>query len=204
MTGLRCTINGRPVTDDVPARLSLADYLRERRGLTGTHVGCEQGVCGACTVLVDGRSMRACLMLAVQADGGDVRTVEGLAEPDRPWHPLQAAFDRNDALQCGFCTPGFLIAGAELLDRPRLTEADVRAALSGNLCRCTGYEGIVRSVLEVHAATADRLREQAPPAARSRPFDDLLAPRRSPIPVLALTAAAVVAVLVLRHRRRTH
>jgi carbon-monoxide dehydrogenase small subunit len=205
MTALRCTINGRPVTDDVPARLSLADYLRERRGLTGTHVGCEQGVCGACTVLVDGRSMRACLMLAVQADGGDVRTVEGLAEPGRPWHPLQAAFDRNDALQCGFCTPGFLMAGAELLERPRLTEPDVRAALSGNLCRCTGYEGIVRSVLEVHAATARRP-EPGPPAARRRPFDDLVRRRRpvTAVTVAALTAVAAVAILILRHRRRTH
>ena len=206
MTGdprLTLTVNGEPVTDRVPARLSLADYLRDRRHLTGTHLGCEQGVCGACTVLVDGRSVRACLMLAVQADGSRVRTVEDLAGPDRPWHPLQAAFDRNDALQCGFCTPGFLMAATELLDRPRLSEPDVRAALSGNLCRCTGYEGIVRSVLEVHAAS--RHAAGPPPARRTRkrPFDDLIAPRRrrSVAPVAVAVAVAVVAaVIAIRYR----
>jgi carbon-monoxide dehydrogenase small subunit len=208
------TVNGRPVVDRVPARLSLADYLRDRLGLTGTNVGCEQGVCGACTVLIDGRSMRACLMLAVQADGSRVRTVEDLAGADQPWHPLQAAFDRNDALQCGFCTPGFLMAATELLDRPRLSEPDVRAALSGNLCRCTGYEGIVRSVLEVHAETATGA--AGPPPARrprARPFDDLiaagsvapeeetgaaapLARRRIPVAAAAAWTGAAVAVAV--------
>jgi aerobic-type carbon monoxide dehydrogenase small subunit (CoxS/CutS family) len=202
---LTLTVNGKPVTGRVPARLSLADYLRDRLGLTGTNVGCEQGVCGACTVLVDGRSMRACLMLAVQADGCAVRTVEGLAAPGRPWHPLQAAFDRNDALQCGFCTPGFLMAAAELLEQPRLSEPDVRAALSGNLCRCTGYEGIVRSVLEVHAANGGATAPAAP-AARTRPFDDLLAePGRRLAPALLTVAAVatVAGVLILRRRRRT-
>jgi aerobic carbon-monoxide dehydrogenase small subunit len=209
---LTFTVNGEPVVDRVPARLSLADYLRDRLRLTGTHVGCEQGVCGACTVLVDGRSVRACLMLAVQADGSRVRTVEDLAGPDRPWNPLQAAFDRNDALQCGFCTPGFLMAATELLDRPRLSEPDVRAALSGNLCRCTGYEGIVRSVLEVHAETQDE-----PPvrSTRTRPFDDLIAtaPATAPAPaarrrirpaaVALAVAAAAVAVLAITWRTRS-
>jgi aerobic-type carbon monoxide dehydrogenase small subunit (CoxS/CutS family) len=137
-------INGAPHAGDVEPRTSLADFIRER-GLTGTKVGCEQGVCGACTVQVDGEPVRACLMLAVQADGTAVRTVEGLA--DEALHPLQQAFHEEHALQCGFCTAGILMTlDAFLRDRPDPGDEDIRDALSGNLCRCTGYAGMVRAV----------------------------------------------------------
>jgi carbon-monoxide dehydrogenase small subunit len=137
---LAATINGRPVEADVEPRMLLSDFLRHRLRLTGTHVGCEHGVCGACNVLLDREAVRSCLLFAVQVDGHDVRTVEGLEGDDS----LRAAFLDQRALQCGFCTPGFLVALAEL--GPALAEApeaDVRRALSGNLCRCTGYAGIV-------------------------------------------------------------
>jgi carbon-monoxide dehydrogenase small subunit len=132
--------------------MTLADFLRERLGLTGTHLGCEHGVCGACTVLMDGRSVRSCLLFAVQADGHEVTTVEGLASrgPDGTGalDPLQSAFHEKHALQCGFCTPGFLLAARELLaSNPAPTVEDVRVGLSGNLCRCTGYQNIVDAVL---------------------------------------------------------
>jgi carbon-monoxide dehydrogenase small subunit len=141
-------VNGRTVAEQVPVRLTLADFLRQQLGLTGTHLGCEHGVCGACTVLVDGRSARACLMLAVQADGRTVTTVEGLAPADGPLHPLQQAFHECHGLQCGFCTPGMLTTLAELLaECPRPTEDEVRVAISGNLCRCTGYQAIVDAAL---------------------------------------------------------
>ncbi|MBO0830198.1 MAG: (2Fe-2S)-binding protein [Streptosporangiales bacterium] len=143
-------VNGDARGSSVPDRLTLADYLRERRGLTGTKLGCEQGVCGACTVLLDGASARSCLVLAAQVDGSDVVTVEGLASVSPVGRELRDAFARHDALQCGFCTPGFLVAGIELLGRDHLDEATVRAALSGNLCRCTGYGGIVAAILDVH------------------------------------------------------
>jgi aerobic-type carbon monoxide dehydrogenase small subunit (CoxS/CutS family) len=133
-------------------RTSLAEFLREDLRLTGTHVGCEEGVCGACTVLIDGRSARACLVLAVQADGTRVRTVEGLAG-DGPLHPLQRAFRDLHGLQCGFCTPGILMTLVELLeDEPEPTEAQVREALSSHLCRCTGYQNIVAAALRAAAA----------------------------------------------------
>ena len=148
MTAIHLSINGAPVADDVPPRLSLADFLRERRNLTGTHLGCEHGVCGACTVLVDGRSARSCLMFAVQANGCEVTTVEGLA-PDGRLSVLQQAFIDNHGLQCGFCTPGMLMTLTELLrDTPNPSEDDVREALTGNLCRCTGYAGIVAAALD--------------------------------------------------------
>jgi carbon-monoxide dehydrogenase small subunit len=141
-------INGEAVRDRVPVRVTLADFLRQQRGLTGTHLGCEHGVCGACTVLVDGRSTRACLMLAVQANGREVTTVEGLAPADGPLHPLQQAFHECHGLQCGFCTPGMLTTLVELLaENPRPTEEEVRIAISGNLCRCTGYQAIVDAAL---------------------------------------------------------
>jgi aerobic-type carbon monoxide dehydrogenase small subunit (CoxS/CutS family) len=140
-------INGVPHAGDVEPRTSLADFVRER-GLTGTKVGCEQGACGACTVQVDGEPVRACLMLAVQARGTDVRTVEGLAE--ERLHPLQQAFHDEHALQCGFCTAGILMTlDAYLRDHPDPSDADIRDALSGNLCRCTGYEGMVRAVAKL-------------------------------------------------------
>jgi aerobic-type carbon monoxide dehydrogenase small subunit (CoxS/CutS family) len=146
---VQVTVNGRRHDRTVEPRRLLADFLREDLGLTGTHLGCEHGVCGACTVLVEGRPVRSCLMLAAQADGADVRTVEGLAG-DGPLHPLQEAFRRHHALQCGFCTPGFLMTASALLadragDPP--TDEEVRHELSGVLCRCTGYQNIVKAVL---------------------------------------------------------
>ena len=146
---IRVTVNGIAREEEVEVRLTLADFLRQKLGLTGTHLGCEHGVCGACTVLFDGRSARACLMLAVQAHGHEVATVESLAQsPDR-LHPLQQAFSDNHGLQCGFCTPGILMTLLELLrDTPEPSEEEVRIALSGNLCRCTGYQGIVASALD--------------------------------------------------------
>jgi aerobic-type carbon monoxide dehydrogenase small subunit (CoxS/CutS family) len=137
------TVNGIVVEQEVEPRLLLSDFLRHSLGLTGTHVGCEHGVCGACNVLLDGRSVRACLLFAVQVDGHAVTTVEGLGQPGAP-HPVQTAFIEHGALQCGFCTPGFLVSLAELLpELEGLDEAELREALSGNICRCTGYQAIV-------------------------------------------------------------
>ena len=142
------TVNGTVHERDVEPRLLLSDFLRGELGLTGTHVGCEHGVCGACTVLLDGEPARSCIMFAVQADGHDIRTVEGLAPADGALSPLQAAFRTQHALQCGFCTPGMLTTlTAFLRDTPSPTEAQVREALSANLCRCTGYQHIVEAVL---------------------------------------------------------
>ena len=147
------TVNGTPHARTVEVRLTLADFLRHHVGLTGTHVGCEHGVCGACTILIDGRSARSCLMLAVQADGHAITTVEGLAPAPDVLHPLQQAFADHHGLQCGFCTPGMLITLVEFLrDNPDPTEPEVRAAISGNLCRCTGYQGIVDAALAAAAA----------------------------------------------------
>ncbi|MEE2971354.1 MAG: (2Fe-2S)-binding protein [Pseudomonadota bacterium] len=143
-----CTLNGETVTGYAEPRLLLSDFLRHEIGATGTHVGCEHGICGACTVLVDGVAVRSCLMLAVQARGRNIETVEGLSGPDETLSPLQAAFHRNFALQCGFCTPGFLTSLTEVLERnPDPSEAEIREALSGNLCRCTGYQEIVDAAL---------------------------------------------------------
>ena len=149
------SVNGASRTASVEPRITLADVLRDELGLTGTHVGCEHGVCGACTVLLDGRSVRSCLLFAVQAAGHEVTTVEGLAAADGTLHPLQEAFHDAHGLQCGFCTPGFLMAARELLDEnPSPTEVEVRTFLSGNLCRCTGYQNIVDAVL----LAAERMR----------------------------------------------
>jgi len=146
------TVNGQAHTAEVETRLNLADFLRHELALTGTHVGCEHGVCGACTVLVDGEAVRSCLMLAVQADGHAVTSVEGLADANGDLHPVQAAFWNNHGLQCGFCTPGMVISVAAFLqDNPDPTEEEVRAAISGNICRCTGYQGIVAAALEAAA-----------------------------------------------------
>jgi aerobic carbon-monoxide dehydrogenase small subunit len=140
------TVNGRAIAEEVGPRLLLADFLRHRAGLKGTHIGCEHGVCGACTVHVDGRSARSCLTFAVQADGCAVTTVEGLAG-DGPLTALQEAFHRCHALQCGFCTPGFLMVLTEFLrDRPDPSDAEIVAALSANLCRCTGYVNMIAAV----------------------------------------------------------
>ena len=141
-------VNGKAVQATVDVRHTLADFLRHQLELTGTHLGCEHGVCGACTVLVDGRSTRGCLMLAVQANGREVTTVEGIAAADGTLHPLQQAFKDLHGLQCGFCTPGMLTTLVELLnDNPEPSEAEVRVAISGNLCRCTGYQAIVDATL---------------------------------------------------------
>jgi carbon-monoxide dehydrogenase small subunit len=146
-------INGIRYERDVEPRTLLSDFIRHGAGLTGTHVGCEHGVCGACTVQIEGETVRSCLLLAVQCSGRSILTVEGLAPGDDPLHPLQAAFREHHALQCGFCTPGFLLSAEALLrDRPDPSEAEVREALAGNLCRCTGYEGIVEAVLDVARA----------------------------------------------------
>jgi carbon-monoxide dehydrogenase small subunit len=137
-------INGAPYTADVEPRTLLSDFIRHNAGLTGTKVGCEHGVCGACTVQLDGEPVRSCLMLAVQADGASVRTIEGLAADDAPLHPLQAAFREHHALQCGFCTAGILMTLEPFLrEHPDPSEREVREALSGHLCRCTGYAGMV-------------------------------------------------------------
>ena len=152
MTAVGFTVNGRPVRAELEPRRLLADYLREDLELRGTHLGCEHGICGACTILVDGEPARSCLMLAVQADGHDVTTVEGLAT-DRELHPIQQAFHERHALQCGFCTPGLLLTIEFLLRQPTGLEDDdaVRAALSGNICRCTGYQNIVEAVRDAAA-----------------------------------------------------
>ena len=140
-------LNGRPVEGQAEPRMLLTDFLRHVLGMTGTHVGCEHGVCGACTIEVDGVPARACLMLAVQADGTSLRTVEGLAPAPGRLSLLQQAFRRHHALQCGFCTPGMLITATDLLRKyPLASDDDIREGLSGNLCRCTGYEHIVRAV----------------------------------------------------------
>jgi carbon-monoxide dehydrogenase small subunit len=151
------TVNGRRHEATVQVRMTLVDFLRHQLGLTGTHVGCEHGVCGACTVLFDGRAARACLMFAVQANEHEVMTIEGIAAGSEDLHPLQAAFRDHHGLQCGFCTPGFLITLVEFLqNNPSPTEAEARDAVSGNLCRCTGYQGIVAATLDA----ADRLRSR--------------------------------------------
>jgi aerobic carbon-monoxide dehydrogenase small subunit len=158
---VRLTVNGRPAELPVESRRSLADFLREDLGLTGTHVGCEHGVCGACTVLVDGRSVRSCLLFAIQLDGATVTTIEGLTPPDG-LSPLQAAFRACHAMQCGFCTPGMIITSHELLqENPAPTVEEIRDGLAGNLCMCTGYVNIVRAVARAAAA----LRGEATPDA---------------------------------------
>ena len=152
------TVNGTRHEATVPVRVTLADFLRHRLRLTGTHLGCEHGVCGACTILLDGQSARSCLMLAIQADGHEVTTVEGLASDSKTLHPLQQAFHEHHGLQCGFCTPGILMTLIELLrDNPNPTEEDIRIGISGNLCRCTGYQNIVIAALDA----ARRLRVTA-------------------------------------------
>ncbi len=148
-TRLSLTLNGRKLSGEAEPRMLLSDFLRHVLGATGTHVGCEHGVCGCCTVLIDGAAVRSCLTLAVQAEGRAVTTVESLAAPDGTLNALQQAFQNNHALQCGFCTPGILMSFTDFLERnPDPSEAEVVEVLSGHLCRCTGYAGIVSAVLE--------------------------------------------------------
>ena len=146
---IRLRVNGQEFEREVEVRRLLADFLRHELGLTATHLGCEHGVCGACTVMLNGESVRACLLLAVQADGGDIMTLEGLANGEK-LHPLQQSFWDHHALQCGFCTPGFVMSAYDLLQKnPHPTEDEIRHGLSGNLCRCTGYANIIKAVQAV-------------------------------------------------------
>jgi carbon-monoxide dehydrogenase small subunit len=154
---LKVTVNGEPREATIEPRLTLADFLREQCRLTGTHLGCEHGVCGACTVLVDGAAVRACLVFAVQVDGAQITTIEGIGAPDGELSPVQSAFRDCHALQCGFCTPGFVVSvTAFLRDHPNPSDEEIREALSGNLCRCTGYQSIVEAVHRAAAALRGR------------------------------------------------
>lgn len=158
---LSLRVNGAVHQVNVEPRHSLADALRDGCGLTGTHLGCEHGVCGACTVLIDGRATRSCLVFAVQVEGREIETVEGLAEPDGTLHPLQQAFWEHHGLQCGFCTPGFLmLALGALRENPNMDDEELRDLIASNLCRCTGYQNILTAV----RAAADTMRTKAPAA----------------------------------------
>ncbi|BAD74261.1 carbon monoxide dehydrogenase small chain (plasmid) [Geobacillus kaustophilus HTA426] len=151
---VKLKVNGKLYEEYTESRKLLSDFIREDLGLTGTHVGCEHGVCGACTVLVNGRAVRSCLMLAIQADGTEVNTIEGLAS-EEGWHPLQEEFSKCHALQCGFCTPGILMSAVEFLETNRNpTEEEIKEMLSGHICRCTGYHGIVKAIRQA----ADRIK----------------------------------------------
>jgi carbon-monoxide dehydrogenase small subunit len=155
VTRISVTVNGRRHEAEVEPRTLLVYFLREHLGLTGTNVGCDTSTCGSCTVHLDGESVKSCTLLAAQAHGREVTTIEAMASPDGTLHPLQEAFRRNHGLQCGYCTPGMIMAAASLLrEKPTPTEAEVREGLEGNLCRCTGYENIVRSVLDAAGASA--------------------------------------------------
>ena len=154
---IKFTLNGHEISENVEPRLNLADFLRHSLGATGTHVGCEHGACGACTVNVDGLAVRSCLMFAIQVDGKSVTTIEGIANSDDSLHPIQEAFQKHHGLQCGFCTPGMIITlEAFLKKKPSPTEHEVRKAISGNICRCTGYQQIVSAALEA----ADNLKKR--------------------------------------------
>ena len=158
------TINGKQREDEVEARLLLVHYLRDVAGLTGTHIGCDTSQCGACTVHVDGKAVKSCTLFAVQADGHEVKTIEGLAAPDGTLHPIQQAFWDEHGLQCGYCTPGFIMAAAYLLEQnPNPTDDEIRKGLEGNLCRCTGYVNIVKAV----ASAAKTMNGTAPAPAPS-------------------------------------
>lgn len=155
---IKFTINGQPHEGEVEARTLLVDYIRHELGFTGTHVGCEHGVCGACTILVDGKAVRSCLMFAVQANGREIKTVESLAPSPVALHPLQEAFREAHGLQCGFCTPGFLMTLVPYLEEnPNPSDEEIREAISGNICRCTGYQHIVEAV----KLAAHKMQEQA-------------------------------------------
>ena len=150
---IKMTVNGKPVAAEVAPRVLLVDFIRDTLRLTGTHIGCDTAQCGACTIHMNGNAVKCCNMLAVQADGADIVTIEGIARPDGTMHPMQAAFRDHHGLQCGYCTPGMVMSAIDLVRRhPKPSEAQVRAELDGNLCRCTGYHGIVKAVLAGAAA----------------------------------------------------
>lgn len=162
------TVNGREYEGDVEARLLLSDFIREHLGLTGTHVGCEHGVCGACTIIFNGATARSCLLLAVQAHGAEITTIEGIAE-DGTLHPVQQAFRDQHGLQCGYCTPGFVVVLYDLLEQnPSRTEAEIKEAIGGNVCRCTGYENILRSARAAMALMAERAPSRPPRSPSNR------------------------------------
>jgi aerobic carbon-monoxide dehydrogenase small subunit len=171
MSNIEVTVNGRRYAADVDARLLLVHLLRENLGLTGTHVGCDTSSCGACTVLLDGKSVKSCTIFAVQADGSSVTTIEGIGEVSA-LHPMQEAFWASHGLQCGYCTPGMIVSAIDLLQRnPNPTDDEIRSQLSGNLCRCTGYENIVKAIREAAKSTA---------ATRAKPAEDV----RTPVEVM--------------------
>ena len=160
---VQLSVNETPIAASVEPRMTLADFLRDRCGLTGTHLGCEHGACGACTVLLDGDAVRSCLMFAVQADGMEVTTVEGIASPDGTLSPVQSALRECHGLQCGFCTPGFVMSLTALLrDNPNPTDDEIREGLSGNFCRCTGYQGIVAAAHRAAEMSRSRSGKPAP------------------------------------------
>jgi carbon-monoxide dehydrogenase small subunit len=160
------TINGKQREDEVEARLLLVHYLRDVVGLTGTHIGCDTTQCGACTVLLDGKAVKSCNLFAVQADGHEVKTIEGMAAPDGTLHPIQQAFWDEHGLQCGYCTPGFIMAAAYLLDQnPTPSEDEIRKGLEGNLCRCTGYVNIIKAVQTASRTMGGQAAAPAQPAA---------------------------------------
>jgi aerobic-type carbon monoxide dehydrogenase small subunit (CoxS/CutS family) len=168
-SSVRLNVNGEWREGVADARMLLSDFLRHELGLTGTNVGCEHGVCGACTVRIDGELARSCIAFAVQVDGAEIRTVEALAAPGAELHPIQEAFSAEHGLQCGYCTPGFLLTTEQLLEElPDPSEDEVREYLSGNVCRCTGYQGVVRAVMKAAPAMRERRAEPAADAAPPR------------------------------------
>ncbi|SEL02216.1 carbon-monoxide dehydrogenase small subunit [Roseovarius azorensis] len=158
MPEVKMTVNGKPASGQIEGRTLLVEFLRENLGLTGTHVGCDTSQCGACVVHVDGRAVKACTMFAAEAEGAEVKTIEGMAEADGTLHPIQQAFQDHHGLQCGFCTPGMVMSAAALLaESPTPSEAEVRDYLEGNLCRCTGYHNIVKAILAASGQDVSRI-----------------------------------------------
>ena len=158
MPEVSMTVNGKPARGQIEGRTLLVDFIRETLGLTGTHVGCDTSQCGACVVHVDGRAVKACAMFAAEAEGADIRTIEGMAEPDGTMHPIQSAFQDHHGLQCGFCTPGMVMSAAALLaETPTPTEAEIRDYLEGNICRCTGYHNIVKAIMAASGQDVSRI-----------------------------------------------
>jgi carbon-monoxide dehydrogenase small subunit len=158
MPEVKMTVNGKPASGQIEGRTLLVEFLRETLGLTGTHVGCDTSQCGACVVHVDGKAVKSCTMFAAEAEGAEIKTIEGMAEPDGTLHPIQQAFQDHHGLQCGFCTPGMVMSAAALLaDNPTPTEAEVRDYLEGNLCRCTGYHNIVKAILAASGQDVSRI-----------------------------------------------